>query len=252
MRITFKENEGLPVRANLYVIRCIYYEMKKDRAHIFNEKNEEGKKSKAIPIYSKDFFPISRQRLDRINHGEAFQFSKGEAEKMTSCYGIQTKYFIKDKATFFKIQKFNETVLSSMDNEKIEYIDELSWKCFYLKKYNVDYALNDQIGKTVTQTEYEQRAKDVEYSLKNLTLNWRSLKTNNPLYAICYYFHSGVCIGKDLANIEQLEECLQVIEVRAWDKMKLETVERIFKSMKEHCEYMETLVKLYALRKKYQ
>lgn len=254
MSKTFDKNEGLPVRINLYVIKYIYYEMKKDRAHIFNENVEKGKKLKAKPIYSTGFFPFSRPRLDRISCGEPFQLSKDEAEQMASYYGIQTKYFTKNGATFFEIQEINKAVSSNSTNKIMipKYIDEVSWKCFFNERYKTSYTVVDASGNAITETDSAQKAKDVECSLKNLVLNWKELKANNPLYAICYFFHNGASIGEELDSIEHLEKCLQSIEVRKWDKIELETVVRILKSMKEHCEYMEILVKLYAYRKKYQ
>lgn len=238
----FGDKEGLPVRINLYIIKFIYYEMKKDRAKIFNEKNETGKKLKAIPIFSTKHFPLSRQRFDRINRGIPFRLTNEEAKTMADCYGIDIKYFTGDEDSYFKIQRVEEE--NSENKNMPEYIDEISWKYFYKYTYSVDYFIKKNKRKI------SKEIADLEYSLKELVANWRSLKQDDPLFAICYYFHYNASLGEKVGHIERLKECLQEMDISEWDNLYPSTYEEIFPFIEKHYQYLQAIIRIIRLRKK--
>ena len=167
VKTLYDGNTGLSIMINLYVIKYIYYHI--DKARCFIDEDERGKKTKSYPVYCTDMLPVSRQRLDRINKGKRFEFSRAEANSITETFGIEMKYFRKDDPIAFEIDG----------------IDETSWKCFYKSRYDVDYELQDNEDDEIKQCEQE-----VEDILKELSMDWeQKLKCDNPLFAICYYFH---------------------------------------------------------------
>lgn len=167
VKTLYDGNTGLSIMINLYVIKYIYYHI--DKACCFIDEDERGKKTKSYPVYCTDMLPVSRQRLDRINKGKRFEFSQAEANSITETFGIEMKYFRKDDPIAFEIDG----------------IDETSWRCFYKSRYDVDYELQDNEDDEIKQCEQE-----VEDILKELSMDWeQKLKCDNPLFAICYYFH---------------------------------------------------------------
>lgn len=96
---TFELEQGFPIRVNLYIIKYIYYHIRKDESFM---DEGAGKKPKSFPIYGNEI-PMSRQRFDRINRGERFQLTAAEANDIIERFGIEFKYFRKEAPVMFEI-----------------------------------------------------------------------------------------------------------------------------------------------------
>ncbi|MCM1101156.1 MAG: hypothetical protein NC398_07200 [Acetatifactor muris] len=226
-------NTGFPIIINLYVIKYLYYHIKK--ADCFMDE-DYGRKAKAYPIYGTRGFPVSRQRFDRIKKGHTFEFTRGEADSVTETYGIDNIYFRKTEPVPFEIKG----------------ISDAEWKCFYNIKYEGHYGLPDDIKKleTVRQPEaIKKKSKKVEDALKGLAEGWEKLEHDNPVYAVCYYFHYGERFDKpDI--IKNLKDILSVIAYREWDKEDIGSLKEILSLMKGHYQYVSSLVTLNTLQEK--
>lgn len=221
-------NSGLSIMINLYVIKYIYYHIKK-ADYFMDESN--GRKAKAIPIYGTKCFPVSRQRFDRINKGAVFEFTKNEADRITETYGIEKMYFRKTEPVAFEI----------------EGIGDIEWKCFYNEKYGGLYELPSHIRDNGTAV--EKNSDKIEETLKSMVADWEKLGRDNPVYAICHYFHYGERFDRP-DTVRNLKEILSVIEFREWDKEGIDSLKEIQRLMKEHYQYISSLVTLNNLKEK--
>lgn len=220
VKTIYDGNTGFPIMVNLYVIKYIYYHI--DKASRFIDA-EEGRR-KAYPIYGTRMLPVSRQRLDRINKGSKFEFTRAEADSIIEVYGIDMKYFRKDDPVAFQIDG----------------IDEVAWKCFYNDRYYGKYALPTNLAKDGKKM--EEKAGEVESALKKLVENWENaLQKDSPLFAICYYCHYGERYDKpNILSI--LKECLEELDYREWDNQQQPFLEEMRKLLKAHIDYIQSFV----------
>lgn len=224
----YDENSGLPIMINLYVIKYLYYHIKK--ADYFMDESY-SRKAKAIPIYGTKCFPVSRQRFDRIKKGYTFEFTKSEADGITETYGIDKIYFRKIEPVTFEIKG----------------IGNIDWKCFYYDKYKVPYDLPSHIKDK--EPIIKRNAKRIEDTLNELVAGWEKLEHGDPIYAICHYFHHGERFDKpDI--IRNLKEILSAVAYREWDKEDIHSLKEIQQLMKGHYHYITSLVNLNDLREK--
>lgn len=233
VKTLYNGNTGLSIMINLYVIKYIYYHI--DKARCFIDEDERGKKRKSYPIYSTDMLPVSRQRLDRINKGKYFEFSRAEANSITETFGIDMKYFRKDDPIAFEIDG----------------IDEKHWKCFYRTKYEVNYELRfdfESEGKDIV----ERLAQEVEDKLKNLSGDWeQKLKCDDPIYAICYYFKHGERFDRQ-NTVKSIKDILSKLDYREWEKENIESLNELVKLLRGHYNYVNSLVTLNKLKREQQ
>lgn len=222
----YNKDTGLPIMINLYVIKYIYYHIEK--ADLFIEEKKEGKKAKAHPIYQNEL-PMSRQRFDRINKGMRFEITTKEATSITETFGIDIKYFRRDNPVAFDI----------------EGIDITDWKCFYNVHYNNEYNLSSNIDSDGCK----KRAEIVEDTLKKLVkTDWdHRLGKDNPLFAVCYYFHYGK--RSDRPNsIKILKEALKQLDYKEWDNENAESLKEARGLLNKHLGYVNSLITLDKLR----
>ena len=217
-------NTGLPIMINLYVIKYIYYHIRKDIRFI--EKRQRGKKDKSYPIYQNEL-PMSRQRFDRINKGMTFEITSKEAQDITERFGIDIKYFRKYDPVMFEIEGINLG----------------DWKCFYNHNYNNGYSLSG-----IRTKDYVAKRSDfVEHTLNALCNDWeRKLDESNPLFAICYYFYYGKRLN-DSNKIKQLMELVQKIDYSEWESERTELLKNDYDILRKHCEYINSLVTIREL-----
>lgn len=222
-------NTGFSLMINLYVIKYIYYHISK--AQCFMDGDRQGIKRKSIPIYSNPHFPMSRQRLDRINKGVAFELTHGEAESITTAYGIDIKYFRKDDPQAFVING----------------IDETDWKCFYNHNYYGQYWLPPDLKGN--EHDIEKNAARVTDVLKELSENWEdTLKKDDPVFAICHYFHYGQRFDRPDA-IKELRDILSSLDYGEWEKEDETSLNEMLKLLRGHYNYVNSLCTLERLRK---
>ena len=224
---------GLSIMINLYVIKYIYYHI--DKARCFIDEDERGKKRKSYPVYCTDMLPVSRQRLDRINKGKTFEFTRAEANSITETFGIEMKYFRKDEPVAFKIGD----------------IDESDWKCFCNSRYEGKYDLTLDF-KNEGEDIVEKKGNTVENALKKISVGWeKMLNRDDPVFAICYYFHYGERFDRPNA-IKNLKDILSSLDYREWEKESIATLNEILKLLRGHYTYVNSLVSLDKLKKEQQ
>lgn len=219
---------GLPIMINLYVIKYIYYHI--DKAQCFMDKEGSGRKAKAYPIYGSRGFPVSRQRLDRINKGYAFEFTRGESNEVVETFGIDDIYFRKTEPRAFEINGISDT----------------DWKCFYNTEYEGIYELPPQVRDR--KNTVMANADRVKTKLKELVSNWeKTLGRDDPLYAVCHYYHHGERFDRpDL--VRNLKEILSVLPYQDWDKEGMDSLREVQGLMKNHYQYINALIVLDNIR----
>lgn len=219
-------NSGLPIMINLYVIKYIYYHI--DKADRFFEKKEKGKKPRAYPIYQAEL-PISRQRFDRINKGYQFEITSAESIFITDRFGINIKYFRKDNPDTFLLQEISQT----------------EWKCFYNHEYEVGYELPSGYKKDIIKA----KAEKVKAVLERITKRgWEErIKKDDPLYAICYYFHYGVRYDAP-SDIDLFRERASNLKVQEWDTLSIEQLKNDYEMLEKHCKYVKSLITIKELK----
>lgn len=226
---TFRREEGIAIRINLYVICYIYSHISK--AERFIETYKEGGKNRHYPIYSTSFFPLSKPRMNRINNGESFTLSNVQASSIIDSYGIDMKYFRKENPVMFEVKNLGIN----------------DWKSFYNFQYGTDYSLHSSINKD----SQEKRKLMVEKQLKEAFRDWEhELEKDDPLYAICYFFHYGSRFDKP-STIDMLYEILQEIPVSSWDNQDIRSkqVKEVYSGLERHYKYLSALFELDKLRK---
>lgn len=119
-------------------------------------------------------------------------------------------------------------------------IDENDWLNYFSRKY---YGWKSK--QVVTNTEI----KDVEGALKKTFKNWEKLEWDNPLYAICCYFHKGARFDLPTPT-KNLKEIFKNISLTTWDKEKIESLDELYKDMQKHYEYIRCKLKLNQLQQK--
>lgn len=223
----YNSESGLPIMINLYVIKYIYYHIKK--ADRFLEKNDYGKKPKAVPIYQNEL-PMSRQRFDRINKGINFEITSGEADFITKQFGIDMKYFRRENPIAFEIDGISLT----------------DWKCFYKTRYEVRYKLTSTYRKEYILS----RAEEIERVLKKLVgKDWESrLGKNDPLYAVFYYFHYGKRFDAP-SSIDVLRESLKSVDCKDWERESIGSLKENYCLLEKHCNYVKALITIEELQK---
>lgn len=222
VRNLYNAETGLPIMINLYVIKFIYYHIKK--ADCFIEKRTTGRKPKSYEIYG-NYIPMSRQRFDRINKGITFEVSANEAKDLINRYGFDEKYFRKDNPEYFEIDG-----LALSD-----------WKCFYNDKYEGDYELSTQYRGN--DELIKKKADKIGQVLRELISDFRAgeLKQGNPLFAICYYFATGRRYGEECA-IDRFRKIMREIKYSDWNNVELDLLNADFKLLKKHLNYISSVI----------
>lgn len=225
-RKTYNADTGFALMVNLYIIKSIYYGMKK--SDIFYD-NSEGKKPRSVPIYGTSL-PISRQRFDRINKGITFEISNREANKIVETFGIDMKYFIKDKPVMFDIPDISIT----------------DWKSFYNIQYKVGYAL----GGGNNKAEQKKRAERVKLKLKELAhADWEhSPDKKNPIFRVWYYFRTGERYEEE-SRASRCRNALENMNYKDWQAESQENLEEISRLLKKHYDYVSALMTITRLHR---
>ena len=94
-----KGDEGVVIMANLYIIRYLYFHMKKHDK--FTEEGS-GNKKRSSEFYGK-IIPISRARFIRIMKGYNFRFAMTDISYICSTFGIDIKYFQREKTKLLQL-----------------------------------------------------------------------------------------------------------------------------------------------------
>lgn len=222
VRNLYDAETGLPIMINLYVIKYIYYHMKK--ADCFIEERKTGRKPKSYEIYG-NYIPMSRQRLDRINKGNIFEVTANESSELINRYGLEERYFRKESPDYFEIEGLTLS----------------DWKCFYNDRYDVGYELSTAYKKD--EEIIKNKAGKIEKVLKEVISDfWNSeLKQDNPVFAICYYFATGTRYGEERA-VDKFRKIMREVRYSDWNNVELDLLNADFKLLKKHLNYISSVI----------
>lgn len=225
-RDAHKGMPGLPLRCNLFVIQYIYSHIKKDGIFMYEK---QGQKAEACPIFGTDGFPVSKPRFYRACKGDNFQFPKSQTDRAAGTFGIADMYLRKTEPVPFKIKG----------------ISDVDWKCFFRRRYkDAVYELPQNVEGN--STAIKAKADKVEGALKSLVAGWEKLGHDDPVYAICYYYHHGERF--DMPDIiRSLKDDLSKIDYRKWDEEDMDSLKEIYQLMKGHYRYISSLVSIDVL-----
>lgn len=222
VRNLYDAETGLPIMINLYVIKFIYYHIKK--ADCFIEERKTGKKPKSYEIYG-NYIPMSRQRFDRINKGNIFEVTANESRDLLNRFGLEEKYFRKESPDYFEIEGLTLS----------------DWKCFYNDRYDVGYELPTAYKKD--EEIIKNKAGKIEKVLREVISDfWKSeLKQDNPVFAICYYFATGTRYGEERA-VDKFRKIMREVRYSDWNNVELDLLSDDFKLLKKHLNYISSVI----------
>ena len=224
-RNVFDMNTGLPVMVNLFIIKYLYYHIKK--ADRFMEVSA-GKKPKSKEIYM-NVLPISRQRFDRINKGIRFELTTAEAERIRDTFGIDIKYFRRDNPVAMELPE----------------ISLLDWKCFYNVRHDGQYHFRSGFK----EKEIQDRCEKVEQGLKDLaSADWGNCRDkNNPFFMIWYYFSHGYRYEEE-SRIDKYIKALREIRCTDWDGIGIQELTDCHGLLKKQYDYINSLLTIYYIK----
>lgn len=217
--------DGFNTRVNLYIIKHLYYRMKKADQFM---KTGSGKRKASIDL--KEEILISRQRLDRIFNGMNFEMTASETEAITGLFNISKEYFKKDGE------------LISIHN-----ITRNDWECFFAQQYGSYTVKKTGAGNNV------EGMKKVETALEEIIKKdyiESHYDTKAALYRIRYYFKHGVTY-KVVSAFSKFLENLQLIKISDWKELEYKPSEMAgyLPLLKKHYEYVNAYLKCRELEK---
>lgn len=218
---------GFNTRVNLYIIRYLYYHMKK--ADQFME-DGKGKRKASIPL--RDCIGISRQRLDRIFAGYNFSMAAAESKKLAELFNISTDHF-----------KKNGVLIQLHD------ITQDDWKYFFYVNYDKSISISKKPDDCV-----KEKAEKVEKSLKeSLEADYieSHYARDAALYRVYYYFAYGSTF-KDASTLEKFLKNLKKLKISDWKELgsKPDVLKEYLPLLEMHYEYVSAYVKCRELEKK--
>jgi len=215
------KKNGFHTRVNLYIIRYLYYHMKK--ADMFTVQGS-GKRKTSVDLYN--YIRISRQRFDRIFKGENFQMTKKESKDIAELFHISADYFKKE----------SELVL-------VHGITKEDWECYFHEKYGENSV--EKIQKP--PREIKNRAEKVKNAFLEIIKNDYIAKhydTKTALYHIHYYFKNGVAY-KEVSTLSKFLEALELLKISDWKELSDHPTEmkKYLPLLKNHYEYVSSYIK---------
>lgn len=218
--------DGFNTRVNLFIIRYLYYHMKKHSCFM-----EEGKGKRQKSKDLKKRVGITRQRFSRIFNGYNFELSGKEAENIAGLFNISTDYFRKNGKLV-----------------EVHGIDRNDWKCYFNRQYNgsvkdVPYTPKERMGRAD-----EVDARLQELVKKNFVAN--HYDTRMALYRIFYFFENGVAF-REVSTLNKFLENLQLLKISDWKELKNNPADmkRYFHLLEKHYEYVNAYLKCRELEK---
>ena len=269
---------GIAIIGNLYLIRYLYFHIKKSGEFLIKGK---GARYKSKQFYGK-IIPLSRARFLRMLNGENFRMSSEDVGKICDDFKLDEKYFRQtapelmeipehrleelDWKAFLLIEYFTEfkefekDKLSAQDKEKKEAIQVSKKKAYIFREKKEDWETEGGKGLykmysekkngtdiyyyVVPQTVKERHDKVVqalEYAANN---NWDEyLETDNPVFRVWYYYKYGTGYKEATEAIGKMKSLLKE-EITSVDWKRLGKEERIevYELLKSHCLYLQALI----------
>ena len=222
-RNVYDGETGLPYMVNLYIIKCLYKYVNKHTS--FEEVTLFGERKRYQPIYQMEWFNMSRQKMDRVFHGDRFEITREQTENITKGLGIGEQYFWEKEPHIFEIEGLNED----------------KWKQFFVEKYSAFVDLEEE-------QEDPSIIKTVEDTLKDIAKKWEEiLDKKDPLYAICFYFSTGRRIN-EVTGIKQLKTLLEEVDCTEWLNEKADTVMKYEEILRRHYQMVSSCATVLRLK----
>lgn len=212
--------DGFNTRVNLFIIRYLYYHMKKASSFM---KAGKGKRQMSVDI--KEYVGIPRQRFDRIFKGDNFQITEENAKDISGLFNISADYFKKSGLLI-----------------EIYGIDRNDWKCYFSQQYKGSVESAPYTPKVRTDRAVEVDKKLCELIKGNYIAKHYDTKTT--LYRIHYYFENGVAF-KEVSPFNKFLENLQLIKISDWKELEYNPAEmaKYLPLLKKHYEYINAYLK---------
>lgn len=225
-RNILNKNSAFNVMVNMYITRYIYSHI--DKASVFMD--EYAKRKKSIDFHA-EVVGISRPRMGRILHGENFEMSSVDRERLSSMFGISEKYY--------------EGGNSIME---IHLLQEMDWKCFFNEYFYTDFEI-----------ELPERVKDdsvlkVEQALNRLKKKGvieNEYDTDSPIYRVSYYFRNGVTY-KEESRLTRFLKSLSDLQLSDWEEIEgdIEKLKYSSELLAKHNDYVNVVTRYKELKEK--
>lgn len=221
-----KEN-GFNTRVNLFIIRYLYYHMKK--ASIFMK---EGTKKRQASVDLKEYTLISRQRFARIFQGSNFEITALESKTIAERFNISKEYFKKDSELI-----------------PIYGITQDDWKCYFYESYGKGASVSLHKPSNETNAGMEN-VKDYLKKIIKKKYIIEHYDTSSPVYRIYYFFENGVTY-RDTNTLDKLLENLELLKISAWKELATDPdkMKKYFNLLEKHYEYVKAYLKCQELEK---
>lgn len=274
-----KGDEGVVIMANLYIIRYLYFHMKKHDK--FMEKGS-GNKKKSAEFYG-EIIPMSRARFIRIMKGYNFRFAMTDISYICSKFGIDTKYFQREKTKLLQLVRAKDGDKAKAGNkpkDEDKAITINDWKAFFWINYKADFEsireglekfsegkekerenrkekkiqVSDKEDEEKTwlkewDKRYEEGARRVEKALKaTAQYDWdKNGKESDAVYRIYYYYRHGYRIDEDMSTLFRLKSALDELDYSEWKKLDISQAREYYKVLNNHVRYLEAALTMYDL-----
>ena len=209
---------GFNTRVNLYIIKYLYYNMKK--ADKFME-DRGGRRKASVELNI--ILEISLQRLNNIFNGCRYSMDEKTSVRIAKLFNISTDYF-----------KKNSEII------QIYGITKDDWICYFYQRNNQS-VVKGQISNL------KERAGKVKQFLKDITKAEyiaSNYDTGSPLYRVYYYFATGKEY-KEVGRLDKFLDAIEILKIDDWKELKGDTekMRKYLYLMKKHYEYVYAYLK---------
>ena len=229
---------GFNTRVNLFIIRYLYYHMKKHSKFL-----KKGKGTRQASVDLNVYVGISRPRFTRIFSGENFEMAETQSRDISKLFNISADYFKKNGKLI-----------------EIHGIDRDDWKCYFNSEFRGSVIMDELDEQTTPKEEIEKwkkekmaRALKVDEKLQelvetNFVANHYDAKT--ALYRIHYFFKNGVAFT-EVSTLNKFLKYLQLLKISDWKALKSnpEEMKKYLDMLEKHYEYINAYLKFIELEK---
>ncbi len=216
-RNILNKEDGFNTRVNLFIIRYMYYHMKKAEQFMVEG---EGKRKRAVDL--KTYISISGHRFTRMYRGENFEITADESKTIANCFNISADYFKKE----------GELI-------PVYGVTRDDWKCYFYKHYGEKVSV--QLVKT--SNDKDEGEKKIVNCLREITKKNYIVShydTDAPLYRIYYFFENGIAF-KGTSVLNKLLEDLKLLKISNWKEFADDpkTLKEYLVLLEKHYKYLK-------------
>lgn len=217
-------HNGFCVRVNLYIMREVFKNLKKQYSKF------QGRGATLKDFYK--LIGIGYPKFEKIITGVNFRITKDEREKLSKTFNIEEQYFVADGSIF-----------------DVYGLDRQKWECFFDQRYQkvYDIELPDKIQKRYAD-EVSKKLEEIKKfeDIKNVYTE------DSAILRVSYYFHEGRTFKKE-RPLQRLMDELDRVDVTNWDELERDKKESQLKEYREklekHAQYVQSLIILLENRK---